>query len=290
VAGIDLSGLDRTAAAAKLRLDLPALSGGQLTLRVEGDSRTIPYAAIGRDYDVTSMLDAAFDVGRSGSPLERATDELRSLFRGSQVTPVATYDRAALTAVVAAVADALQRPATNATVSLPKGAVHFAVTAAQSGRQVDQAAALAALDAQLTLPDPGSMTIELAVATVQPAITTDQADAAARAADGLAAQDLTLTAADQSLSIPASAVRGWITFQPAPEGAGLQPTFDTERVGASLSSLAASVAQAPKNAGFVFSTGRISGVTPAVEGRRPSSPRPWVGCHPASRRRPSPSR
>ncbi|MGZ3642087.1 MAG: hypothetical protein ACXVAI_07475, partial [Candidatus Limnocylindrales bacterium] len=92
VSGVELAGLDRTAAEAKLREALPALDSGRLTVTLDGQSRAITYRDLGRDYDLAGMLDAAFAIGRTGSPLERAADEARGLLRGLDVRPVAIYD------------------------------------------------------------------------------------------------------------------------------------------------------------------------------------------------------
>src|SRR5262245_15111809 len=44
VGGVDLAGLNRTAAEAKLRAALPSLSTGELTVQVAGQTESIPYS------------------------------------------------------------------------------------------------------------------------------------------------------------------------------------------------------------------------------------------------------
>src|SRR5688500_13280662 len=49
VGGISLSGLDRAAAEAKLREELPVLSSGAITVRYADVEETVRYSEIGRD-------------------------------------------------------------------------------------------------------------------------------------------------------------------------------------------------------------------------------------------------
>ena len=71
VGGVDVAGLSRSAAEAKLRQSLPSLSGGALSVDIAGQTEPIPYADFGRDYDFELMLDQAFSVGR-GDNVRRA--------------------------------------------------------------------------------------------------------------------------------------------------------------------------------------------------------------------------
>jgi len=93
VAGIELSGLDRSSAAQRLSAGLPSLSSGRATLVIDGETVTVPYARIGRGYELDAMLDAAFAAGRSADPLTNALDRLRLLARGEALAPlVHAYD------------------------------------------------------------------------------------------------------------------------------------------------------------------------------------------------------
>src|ERR671923_2405089 len=52
VGGIDIAGLSRGAAEARLQQSLPSLSGGALTLDINGQTDTIAYADFDRNYDL----------------------------------------------------------------------------------------------------------------------------------------------------------------------------------------------------------------------------------------------
>src|SRR6187551_979427 len=66
VGNVSLAGLDRAHAEAALRRALPGIASGALTVKLGEQTASIPYADIGRDYDIDQMLDDAFSVGRGG--------------------------------------------------------------------------------------------------------------------------------------------------------------------------------------------------------------------------------
>ena len=102
VAGVELGGLDRSAAGERLLASLPSLSSGTATLVVDGEPVTVAYHRIGRGYELDAMLDAAFGVARDGNPLTDAIARLRTLARGSSVpATVHAYDPDAIDAVIA---------------------------------------------------------------------------------------------------------------------------------------------------------------------------------------------
>ena len=101
---VDLSGLTREQAAAKLTAAYASLGVGQLALTLPDGTRTVSYADLGRRLDVNAMLDAALAVGRSGNPLTRVADEIRTAIHGTTVAPVVTFDQTALKASLAKVA------------------------------------------------------------------------------------------------------------------------------------------------------------------------------------------
>ncbi|MGZ3585853.1 MAG: VanW family protein [Candidatus Limnocylindrales bacterium] len=265
VSGVELAGLDRTAAEAKLREALPALDSGRLTVTLDGQSRAITYRDLGRDYDLAGMLDAAFAIGRTGSPLERAADEARGLLRGLDVRPVAIYDAAALTAELARTTAALETPAVDAAVSLGKDG-HFSVAPSATGLAVDGAAGLAAIDEALASPTSSDLMVVLKTQVALPAVTTAEAQAAVLQATQLSAANLKLEAGGTHLTIPAATVRGWLDFDAQSDGT-LVPVVDVARVQASLATLATQFDRAPKNAGFKMTGSKVTAVVPAIDGR-----------------------
>src|ERR687896_743490 len=82
VGGVDIAGLSRSAAEARLRQSLPSLSAGALNV------------------DIDSMLDGALSVGRGDNFVEQLREQIAILLSGVSVEPRMTWDNDALAARV----------------------------------------------------------------------------------------------------------------------------------------------------------------------------------------------
>src|SRR4051794_14393259 len=82
VGNVSLAGLDRAHAEAALRHGLPSVASGALSVKLGDQAASIPYAEVGRDYDIAQMLDEAFSVGRGGAPTDQIGQQLRTLMSG----------------------------------------------------------------------------------------------------------------------------------------------------------------------------------------------------------------
>jgi vancomycin resistance protein YoaR len=266
-AGVPLAGLDRDSAKAKLREALPSLAAGRLTLTLDGETRTIGYGGLGRDYELDAMLDAAFSVGRAGTPLENALDQVRSLVRGTSVGAVASFDREAARGHLVALAATLVRAPVDASAVLPAGSVFFAATPGADGRRVDVDAALAAVDAALDGPDPADASVAFSPVVVEPAVTTAEAEAAARRASALAATDLTLFSGSDEFIVSNETLRTWIGFSTAADGA-YAPTFDAAMVEATVAVVARRIEGVSVNARYRMRGHRIDGIVPSTDDRK----------------------
>lgn len=265
-AGVPLAGLDRDAARAKLRAALPSLGEGRLTLALDGEERSIVFAAIGRDYDLDAMLDAAFAVGRGARPLQNALEEVRTLVRGTSVEAAFVYDRVAARGHLMALAATLERTPQDAGVVLPPGSVFFRATPGTPGRAVDVEAALMAMDGALAGSDPAAAPVALAPIVVEPLVTTEAAEAAARRASALAASDLTLFSGSDEFVVSNETLRSWIGFESGADGT-YAPTFDAQRVEAKMAVVVGRIDRSgvAVNARYRMSGNRIVGIVPSVD-------------------------
>ena len=265
-AGVPLAGLDRDSAKAKLRETLPSLAAGRLTLTLDGETRSIGYAGLGRDYKLDAMLDAAFSVGRAGTPLENALDGARSLVRGTSVGAVASFDREAARRHLVALATTLERAPVDASAALPLGSIFFAATPGADGRRVDVDAALVAVAAALDGTDPADASVAFSPVVVEPAVTTAEAEAAALRASALAATDLTLFSGSDEFIVSNETLRTWIGFGTAADGA-YAPTFDAAGVEATVALVAGRIEGVSVNARYRMRGERIVGIVPSTDDR-----------------------
>ena len=189
VAGVDLSGLDRAGAEARLAAALPPVGAGRLTLGMGGQpAQTISLATLGRRYDVAGAVDVALGYGHDGSPLARAEAEVRGLLGGVQVSSALVYDDAAVDTFMSRVAAATALAPVSAQVRWTSGTTTFTVVPSTVGRALDVAATTAALDAALTGTASRDISVEATVQALQPAVTDATAAHARQQADAFVAE------------------------------------------------------------------------------------------------------
>lgn len=270
VGGVDLGGLSREGAAERLSAQLPSLTSGKATLVVGGEETVVPYAEIGRGYEIDAMVDAAFGVARSGNPVTDGIARLRN-FANPAALPVAVhaYDADAIERVAADVATRFTLAASDASV-VATGAT-YEVTPSQEGQALDTDTVAAALAAAVDTPDPADVRLVLVPTVVPPTVTTYAAEEVARVARATVAP-LALEppgAADdaEQLSLSSETIASWLSFGPD-YGVPYALHVDEAAVGSAVQGLATSVDQDAVNAQIaVAAGGGLGGVIPGRDGR-----------------------
>lgn len=266
VAGIQIGGLNREDAMARLEAGLPSLSDGTLTLQVDEVTRTFPVADLDRAYDLDATVDAAMAVTRSGNPLADGVARLRTLTHPTAVASAGVVlDAAAIDRVVSEVVTAYDRPAVDAEVSWRKKN-GFVAAPAVEGITVDAEALRRAISAALA-DSRGDVALEVPVAHQEPSVGTRDALAAAIAANWISADPLSLTGGGQKLKIPAGKIVRLLTFGALADG-GWGASIDEKALAKLLRPVAAAVAVAPRNATFAFAGGGAVGFFPGDDGRK----------------------
>ncbi len=262
VGGIAIGGLDHGTAAARLEAQLPSLSAGHVTVSVDGESVVVPFADIGRGYEIDLMVDAAYAVGREGNPLTTTGARVRSVVAPTNLPVVVhAFDRDALDAVAVRLALGFSGPPSEAAVTLVDGA--FVVKPAVIGTRVNPRDISAALAGVAATSDPADVSIELTATTQAPTVTTAAAEAAAEAATAMAGSDLALTVEaaaedDEPISLSAAQLQSLIVFGAADGAYG--PTLDRAAAGTVVAALVDQVNQAATDASFAFGDGGPTGV------------------------------
>lgn len=213
VAGVQVGGLDRSAAMAMLRARLPDVAAGSLSVRIGDEVGRISYSEIGRDYDIDAIVERALAVGRDGSII----DQLRTLTHGVSVPLQIKWDNAALVSRIDQLTAAASVSPRDATIE--RSGASYAVVPAVEGRSVDRDGAyLAAVQA---VSDLSRTTAEITVATS--ALPVNVAAPAAQAAidqlEGVVARPLTLQAGTETYVLSSDMLRGWVRLEPAGPGA-----------------------------------------------------------------------
>ena len=265
VGSVDLSGLSPDEARARLSAAYADLGNGQLVLSGGSSQSSVSYASLGRQIDVDGLVADAAAVGRAGSPFDRAIGNAKTALRGVVLAPRVVIDDAKVLAAVESAAAPLERDPVDATVVAGKSG--FETTPAAPGQSADVKAAVAAATARLAALDaPARTEVAIPVAPRDPTFTTDEATAAAAAAD-LMAQDLKITDGDTSWTITGTAIEKWIQVTPTVDG-GFTPIVQIAGVKSGLAPIAAKILQKPVEASFLTTKGGSTfGATASRDGR-----------------------
>jgi len=266
VAGVDVAGLSRDAATARLERELAGYAAGAAVVDVSGTRLRIPYASLGRRADVATLVDLAWSVGRSElDPIGRAATGVRGLFDETQIDPLVVLDPTAVGAAADAAAGEVTETPVSATATVTEASV--AITPARAGRALPREELAQALLERLVNPDaPDTLELSFDAIPIEPFVTDAEAAAAAAVAE-LMARDVVLTHNKETWTIPAATVRSWITFSPTAEG-DVRPAVAPKAPTAALAGLAKKIDRAPKDASFLVGRGSaVVGVVAAKNGR-----------------------
>jgi vancomycin resistance protein YoaR len=266
VGAVDLSGLEPSAAAARLEVAYAALAGGEVRLVADGTERRLPLDQVGRGPDVEGMVAAALAVGRTGTPIERALAEVRTAIVGVELEPLVELDEAGLERRLAATLASLERAPRDAAVR--RTDTGFVVEPGAYGLAVDEAVIVERVRSAILAAVPiDTLAVPVERTPVRPTVTTIDAEIAKSRAERMAAE-LVVTAGDTRWTVDASTVEGWLRFESTGDGRYL-PVVDGERVAQYLGGFAKKVAREPRNARFLTGrNGQIVGVEAGAEGRR----------------------
>ena len=264
VGGVNLAGLNRSSAAAKLTESLPDLSAGQLVIDLGGSSQSVPFTAFDRGYDMAFMLDQALGVGRAPNFIEQLQEQIRLLINGTSVSPVAAWDSDALAQRVAQIATAAQKSPIDASLSRVDG--HYVVNPSSTGLAVDVQGAVTSALAAVDNVSTADAHISLATTVVPPAIETSVAQAAADTAERVIGTDVVASAPNQFMTIASSSLRGWVHLDPKPDGTGWDLVIERAPIAQAVADYGTASNIAPKNATFAYKDGAIA-VVPSSDGQ-----------------------
>jgi vancomycin resistance protein YoaR len=264
VAGVDISGLTREAAIARLEDRLAGYADGTAVIAIDGSEVRIPYTALGRRADVDALVDLAWSVGRDGGdPLGRAAQGVRSLLDGTSIDPLVVLDPEAVERAMIEAALVVNRAPVSGSATVTE--TGFVASPAVRGKMLPRAEIAEELLAQLTDPAaPDTLELAYQPVPVEPYIDDAEVADAIASANRMAA-DVVLTSGKESWTIKGATVRGWIQFEITTDG--YHPTVAPTAPRKALANLAKRIDTAPKEASFAFKRSGSVGVVAGRNGR-----------------------
>ncbi|MGI8915374.1 MAG: VanW family protein [Chloroflexota bacterium] len=263
IGGQDVGNLSRAQAADKLQQTLDSVSAHQVQVTYGGRQWTTTFADLGLRYDVSGSVDAAYAIGRQTNPLARLGDQFVAPLTAPEVVPTYTLDDAKLQSFVRSLATAIDHPLRDAGVQLHGS--QLTVTAAQDGRQLDQANATAQLRSRVA--QLSSAPVALKVNLTAPATGNgDVADAIAQARRWVSTS-LTLETPIGSTVMPMAQIASLVHLtQPAGKGP-VKASLDSAALRTMLGPLAEQIKQPAHDATFVITDGALAINKPGQDGR-----------------------
>ena len=267
VGGVEVAGLDREAARARLVERLPALDTGSAMIVADGVEQSVTYEELGRGYELDAMLDAALEVGRDRGPIADAIARIRTLARPTALPVIVhAYDPAALNAASTRVSRAVSLHPVEARVERDG----FAVVPAADGRVLAVEAVRDAIAAAIDTTDPADVQLQLGPVPVLPIVSTEEAEEAADDARAAVADlELTIPEAaedEEPAVIDAETIASWVTFGPLREH-DYAMRFDTTAVTTAIRELVETVDRDAVSARFGVAGAGLGGVIPGQDGR-----------------------
>jgi vancomycin resistance protein YoaR len=251
---VDLSGLTRDEAMAKLQAGYAYLGQGEVTVTTPVGVATITYQQVSRGPDVEAMADAAMAVGHDGNPIASAASVGHSAVFGENIPVVIRVDPSTLAQRIRDLVGTSSVAPQDAQASAKGGS--FSYTRSEPGHGVDERAIGAAIIDQLTQADaPADLKAGGTFVALQPSVSDADAQKAIDQAKAMASVDVTLTWSTrpaaapsswkpQTWKIPSSEISGWILFGIRSDGT-YGPTLDPAQVEAYLVGITAKASIPP---------------------------------------------
>jgi vancomycin resistance protein YoaR len=216
--------------------------------------------AMGMSFNVDETVDQAYAVGREGNILERLSERLRASFGGATIPPDIDYRPAMARAEVREIASRVDHPPREAGVKVYGSEVE--ATDSRDGYDLDLAATMASVDVAI---DDMSGKVRLRGDTLEPGVTTAEADAAAKKARGALAEPLELRAEGESWMVTPDRLGSALDVS-AQDGK-IEVNFDRDRLDGVLTNVYNDLTVDPVEASYGFDAKGDVFVKPSREGK-----------------------
>lgn len=263
VGTVDVSGLTREEAIAKLSSEYASFGQGDVIVTTPGGKETITYQEVGRGPDSSQMADAALALGRADNPLASIVATVRAFAVGSSNPVIVKLDPVALASSIRRLARASLVPPRDASVAII-GTEHTLLPAA-TGRGIDEAGIASESIDRLSRADaPAEIRVDGEFVTLEPKVTDVDAQAAA-ASVGSMSVAVTLTNADKSWTIDPATVHSWIVLGVRADGT-YGPAVNPAPVKTFVASLAKEIDTDPIEPKVIYANGQPNGLSASTPG------------------------
>ncbi len=261
--GVNLGGMSRVAATAKLKDRLSEFTGGALAIRYGDRTMRIPVNDLGAHYDTATVVNQAYNYGRRGGWRQLLVEHARALL-GRPIDLLAySYSDNKLSPYLAEISEDVATPVIEATLTFNDN--HAQVTPAEAGQRLDIGQLIWQVD--YALGHTNDAIIEAPVYELQPLVTTAALETAAAQADRYLAGPITLSYGETVKEVDLATITQWIQIKHTPLSGflvthqltdlyppvtGVQLSLNQTDIKAYVAELATKADVAPRNAALTM--------------------------------------
>ncbi len=265
---VDVGGLDRAQALERISQGFVYPGDRHPVLRYGERLWPVDPADLGTKLDAAATVDAALAIGHRGDLLDRLGEQLSVLLKNRLVVPVLTFEQGAGSMFISQIAQEVNQPLRNASLSLGED-LSVAVVPGREGREVDAEATRQALVARVQEMRGG--VVALVVRETEPLLT--DLGAVQAQVQRILSSPLTLTAPGlESRTLEPAVLASWLILRPVTGDDGvatLSVTLDPTQVAALAQEISSVVERPPVDAEFRFddATGALVPIVDSVPGQ-----------------------
>ncbi|HSH58885.1 MAG TPA: VanW family protein [Acidimicrobiales bacterium] len=251
LAGQGIGGLSRDQLTAVVGEMASRYVTAQVRVEAPGGGFDTDSHSLGLAVQEQATVEAALEVGRSGSVVSRLRGWVASLVRPRQAPVRIGVDRGFVYRVVATRDPGPRVPALEPTLNVVRG--KLVAVEGKPGRGIDAREVIKKLPQAATRGLPLIVSVERP--KVPPRFSLGDADRVATEAEALSAQGLAVRAGSQEARVPAVQLRSWLVTEPT--DAALELAVDAKAAVPALAKLLPKPVTPSKDAGFVVEDGRV---------------------------------
>lgn len=264
VEGVDVGGKTPDEARGEIESSLAVRSAPPVTVTAGEVSREILGEQIGLSFDSTAAVEAALEVGRSGSWFSQVAARSKAWVDGVELEVVPGLDDSLVTTLLDGIASEVTTEPVQSAVAID--GAEFSVIPGEDGTGLDREGFRSGLkDAFLG----EARSIELAIVVEPMSITPEVAQRGIDIARRMVAEPATLSFEGSNWTIEPKQIAGWITFSETdtPEGAQLIPNIDASAASSTVvRTVGSKIGSTAKNASFYVEGGQVK-IRPSQTGQ-----------------------
>lgn len=264
VEGVDVGGKAPDEARGEIESSLTVRSAPPVTVTAGQVSHEILGEQIGLSFDATAAVEAALEVGRSGSWLSQVAARSKAWIDGVELEAEFSLDDALVTTLLDGIASEVTTEPVQSAVAID--GTEFTVIPGEDGTGLDREGFRSgSKDAFLG----EARSIDLAIVVEPMSITPEVAQRGIDIARRMVAEPATLSFEGSNWTIEPKQIAGWITFSETdtPEGAQLIPNIDASAASSTVvRTVGSKIGSTAKNASFYVEGGQVK-IRPSETGQ-----------------------